>query len=218
MLPLSCGHPRCTTHVERKRPPQHARSPWYHRCGLTSKRRIARARQQRPQSAPSNPPELPEVLQFMRLLWAIVHQLQKRSKRMTAELGVTGPQRLVLRVVGLVPGASAGTLAEILHVHPSTLTGVLQRLATQRLLRRSSHKNDRRRSVLYLTPRGELVNRTDEGTVESAIAAALRVIGHRDAMATERALAVIAEHLDDSQIRPSARRETIRTRRSRRDG
>ena len=153
----------------------------------------------------------------MRLLWAIVHQLQKRSKRMTAELGVTGPQRLVLRVVGLVPGASAGTLAEILHVHPSTLTGVLQRLTTQRLLRRSSHENDRRRSVLDLTPRGQLVNSTDEGTVESAIAAALRVIGHRDAMATERALAVIAEHLDDSTKRPWARRKMIRRRRSRRD-
>ena len=46
---------------------------------------------------------------------------------------------------------------------------------------------------------------------------ALRVIGHRGAMATERALAVIAEHLDDSAKRPSARREQIRRRRSRRD-
>jgi DNA-binding MarR family transcriptional regulator len=153
----------------------------------------------------------------MRLLWAIVHQLQKRSKRMTAELGVTGPQRLVLRVVGLVPGASAGTLAEILHVHPSTLTGVLQRLTAQQLLRRSSHAEDRRRSVLYLTARGDRVNSTDEGTVESAIAAALRVVSHRDAMATERALSIIAEHLDDSTEGPSPRRRTIRSRRSRRD-
>jgi MarR family transcriptional regulator, organic hydroperoxide resistance regulator len=149
----------------------------------------------------------------MRLLWAIVHQLQKRSKRMTAELGVTGPQRLVLRVVGLVPGASAGTLAEILHVHPSTLTGVLQRLTAQRLLRRSSHEKDRRRSVLYLTARGERVNSTDEGTVESAISAALKVVGHRDAMATERALSIIAEHLDDSAKWPRPQRRPNKSNR-----
>jgi DNA-binding MarR family transcriptional regulator len=148
----------------------------------------------------------------MRLLWAIVHQLQKRSKRMTVDLGVTGPQRLVLRVVGLFPGASAGTLAEILHVHPSTLTGVLQRLTAQRLLRRSSHEKDRRRSVLYLTARGERVNSTDTGTVESAVAAALEVVGRRDAMATERALSIIAEHLDDSPERPPRQRRPIRSR------
>jgi DNA-binding MarR family transcriptional regulator len=157
------------------------------------------------------------VLQFMRLLWAIVHQLQRRSKRMTADLGVTGPQRLVLRVVGLVPGASAGTLAGILHVHPSTLTGVLQRLTAQRLLRRSSHETDRRRSLLYLTARGQRINRTDEGTVESAIAAALRVVSHRDAIATERALSIIADHLDDTPNRSSRQRRTIGSRRSRRD-
>lgn len=64
---------------------------------------------------------LPDVLQFMQLLWAVVHGLERTSKRMILDVGVTGPQRLVLRVVGLYPGVSAGELATILHVHPSTL-------------------------------------------------------------------------------------------------
>ena len=149
----------------------------------------------------------------MQLLWALVHHLQKRSKRMNAELGVTGPQRLVLRVVGLVPGASAGTLAQILHVHPSTLTGVLHRLAAQGLLRRVSDKADRRRAVLHLTSRGQRVNRSGKGTVESAVAAALQVVGRRDALATERALAHIAEHLAGVEAplrRPATSRRTVR--------
>src|SRR4051794_6777072 len=77
---------------------------------------------------------LPEVLQFMRLLWALVHGLQTRSKRMTQDMRISGPQRLVLRIVGLMPGISAGTLASILHVHPSTLTGIVQRLVTQKMV------------------------------------------------------------------------------------
>ena len=59
------------------------------------------------------------MLQFMQLLWAVAHGLERASKRMTREIGVTGPQRLVLRVAGLRPGLSAGHLAAILHVHPS---------------------------------------------------------------------------------------------------
>ena len=55
-----------------------------------------------------------------------------RQKRMEQRSGVTGPQRLVLRVVGLFPGISAGALARLLHVHPSTLTGVLHRLRSLR--------------------------------------------------------------------------------------
>ena len=106
---------------------------------------------------------LPEVLQFMRLLWAIVHALQMRSKEMSKAFGVTGPQRLVLRVVGLFPGVSPGALADILHLHPSTVTGVLQRLVTQGLLRRSTDPGDRRRSVLVLTAKGVRVEYQPNG-------------------------------------------------------
>ena len=78
---------------------------------------------------------LGRVLDFMRLIWALVHALQSASKRMATKVGMTGPQRLVIRIVGQRPGLSAGELAEILHVHPSTLTGVLQRLGQRGLIR-----------------------------------------------------------------------------------
>jgi DNA-binding MarR family transcriptional regulator len=134
----------------------------------------------------------------MRLLWAIVHGLQKRSKRMTGDLGVTGPQRLVLRVVGLFPGVSAGTLASILHVHPSTLTGVLHRLVRQGLIRRSAYAGDRRRTVLSLTPKGARVNAIQKGTVENAIVEALEAVPTRDREATQRVLSQLARALTEA--------------------
>jgi DNA-binding MarR family transcriptional regulator len=141
----------------------------------------------------------------MQLLWAVVHGLQKASKRMASEVGVTGPQRLVLRVVGLHPGASPGTLARILHVHPSTLTGVLQRLVDQKLLSRVPHDEDRRRSVLHLTARGSRINRPTVGIVETAIAAALRSLDASDAISAERALTAIAARLDHPAPAPGRR-------------
>jgi DNA-binding MarR family transcriptional regulator len=75
--------------------------------------------------------DLGPVLEFIRLLWATDHGLQSASKAMAARLGVTGSQRLAVRVLSRCPGLSAGELARILHVHPSTLTGVLQRLQSR---------------------------------------------------------------------------------------
>jgi DNA-binding MarR family transcriptional regulator len=149
-------------------------------------------------AAPGNAvtsPSLPDVLQFMQLLWAVVHGLETTSKRMASEIGVTGPQRLVLRVVGLFPGLSAGELATVLHLHPSTLTGVLQRLVQQQMVRRVDHPRDRRRAVLRLTVRGTRANQEQAGTVESAIAEALDGVSDRDRMAAIRVLTRLAGHL-----------------------
>jgi DNA-binding MarR family transcriptional regulator len=150
--------------------------------------------------------DLPDVLQFMQLLWAVVHGLERISKRMSGDIGVTGPQRLVLRVVGLFPGTSAGDLATVLHVHPSTLTGVLRRLVTQRLLSRSDDPGDRRRAVLRLTKRGAQVNAARQGTVVAAIALALEGVSERDRMVTKRVLERLAAHLEPTATQTPARR------------
>src|SRR6476659_4447329 len=142
---------------------------------------------------------LPEVLPFMRLLWAIVHALQMRSKEMSKAFGVTGPQRLVLRVVGLFPGVSPGALADILHLHPSTVTGVLQRLVTQGLLRRSTDPGDRRRSVLVLTAKGIRVNTRRTGTVEEAVQRTLKRVSAPDLTAAADVLSRLASCLTESE-------------------
>ena len=141
--------------------------------------------------------DLPDVLQFMQLLWAVAHGLERTSKRMSGEVGVTGPQRLVLRVVGLFPGMSAGDLAAVLHIHPSTVTGMLQRLVAQRLLAREDDVRDRRRAVLRLTKRGAQVNARRRGTVESAVADVLAGVNDRDRAATRRVLERLAQRLGE---------------------
>jgi DNA-binding MarR family transcriptional regulator len=157
--------------------------------------------------------ELPDVLQFMQLLWAVVHGLERTSKRMTGEIGVTGPQRLVLRVAGLFPGLSAGDLAAILHVHPSTITGVTQRLVAHRLLVRAADPRDRRRAILRLTASGAAANAMRRGTVEAAVAQALDDVNAADRAATRRVLERLAQHLEPSPAQPAAARSRRRARR-----
>lgn len=112
---------------------------------------------------------LGRVLEFIRLLWALDHALQSTSKWMEARLGVTWPQRLSIRMIGHFPGISAGGLADLLHLHPSTLTGVLRRLTDRRLIQRVADPRDARRALLWLTARGRRINRGRKGTVEAAV-------------------------------------------------
>ena len=116
---------------------------------------------------------LDETLDFMRLLWSIEHSLQKQSKRMEAEIGLTGPQRLVLRVVGQFPGISAGELARVVRLHPSTITGILQRLVKRRLPRRERDPDDSRRTRLWTAPAAKRYTRRASGTVEDTVRRAL---------------------------------------------
>src|SRR5262245_8063965 len=90
------------------------------------------------------------ALDFLRLLWAVDHGLQRRSKRMEAELGVTGMQRVVIRLVGRYPEVTAGRVAELVHVHPSTLTGVLKRLVDRGFVQRDKDPTDARKAKLSL--------------------------------------------------------------------
>jgi DNA-binding MarR family transcriptional regulator len=117
---------------------------------------------------------LSPALEFMRALWALDHAFQSASKRMEARLGVTSPQRLVVRIVGRYPRLSAGEVAEILHLHPSTLTGILKRLERRGLVVRRADPGDGRRALLVLTARGRAVDALRTGTVEAAVRRVLR--------------------------------------------
>lgn len=139
---------------------------------------------------------LGDTLSFMRLLWAVTHGLESTSKRMLAELGVTGPQRLVLRIVGQSPDISPGELATVLHVHPSSLTGVLQRLTKTKLLLRVRDPDDGRRSTLTLTPLGRQINARRAGTVEAAVQRALAAVPPAKLQAAEAVLKLLAAELD----------------------
>jgi DNA-binding MarR family transcriptional regulator len=139
---------------------------------------------------------LDPVLDFMRLLWSIEHGLQRMSKRMEGELGITGPQRLVLRVVGHFPGLSAGDLAHIVRLHPSTITGILQRLVARGLLERERDPGDSRRARLRLKPRAVGYTRTSRGTVEKAVRQALNHVGASNVRAARKVLAEVARRLE----------------------
>jgi MarR family transcriptional regulator, organic hydroperoxide resistance regulator len=135
------------------------------------------------------------VLSFLQLLWAIAHGLASISKRMRATVGVTGPQRLVIRLIGRYGKAAPGDLADVLHVHPSSLTGVLKRLEKAQLIKRATDPTDGRRAILTLTPRGQALNDQALGTVESSVRRTLRGVAPAHTAIVRDVLARLAREL-----------------------
>ena len=146
--------------------------------------------------APARP--LDPTLDFMRLLWSIEHHLQSASKLMASRLGITGPQRLVLKVVAEHPGISAKEVADVVRLHPSTITGILQRLIGKGLLLRARDPVDTRRVRLRVEPSARRYTRRARGTVAEAVERALKRMPPASVDAAREVLVAIITSLESA--------------------
>ncbi len=147
--------------------------------------------------------KLESVLDFLRMLWQLDHALQTRSSWMLKHLGVTGPQRLVLRLVGASPGIAASDIAATMMLHRSTMTGILKRLERRQLLERFADPSDGRRALFRLSAAGERLNQTRSGTVELAVRRVLAKASARQIDATLRTLELMSAELAGLEQAPS---------------
>lgn len=129
-----------------------------------------------------------EALEFMGLLWAIDECLERMSRKMLRDIGVTGPQRMVLRLIGHLAEPTARELAGILHLHPSTISGIVRRLEAEGHIVRIPNPTDGRSWYLRLTRSGHKIVANNQGTVEAGVRDAIGAMTAEDRMAASFAL------------------------------
>jgi DNA-binding MarR family transcriptional regulator len=139
---------------------------------------------------------LPEDLRFIQLLWQLDHALNKRSRRLLRLIGVTAPQRFIIRVIALRPGSTPGQIARHLHVTPATVTRVVQRMEEAGLLRRQPDPDDSRRVLLHLTAKARRIEEKAGASGESPVSNVLRRTPPGRVEETGRMLAALIEELE----------------------
>lgn len=144
---------------------------------------------------PMTVPDLGPVLEFLRLLWALEQGLNQTSKAMLRRDGVTGEQRLLVRVLGKLGPTSPGRLAEILHLHPASVIRVARPLERRKVIRRRPHPTDGRQVLLSLGPAARPIERLDLGTVEASVRSALARMPTRDVERARRVLLEVSRRL-----------------------
>ena len=136
-------------------------------------------------------------LSFLQRLWELNHSLERLSNQMERRLGITAPQRFIVRCVGKYPGMTAGQLAAILHLDRGSVSAALRRLERQGILKRRRDPRDGRRVTLGLTPKGRGLDTSQSGTVESAVLHLLETNGKAEVGATLTILQRLSKALDD---------------------
>jgi DNA-binding MarR family transcriptional regulator len=113
------------------------------------------------------------------------------------EHDVTLPQYRALVVLASRGPLRPTELAELLAVHPSTVTRLCDRLVAKRLVRRGASSANRREVSIRLTPKGtRLVDAVTERRRDEIAAVAAR-IPSRERAATVRALHALGDAADE---------------------
>lgn len=95
--------------------------------------------------------EAAEVVNHLRRLFRAI---QEHSKAILRKTGLSGPQLWALAILKDEPELSLGELAERLFAHPSTVSGIVDRLERRGAIRRAVDPLDGRGIRLSLTPVG----------------------------------------------------------------
>jgi DNA-binding MarR family transcriptional regulator len=133
----------------------------------------------------------PLIEAAMNHLRRIVRALEVYSKEVEARFGLTGPQLWALWELGQGGSLALKTLAARMHLHPSTVVGVVDRLSEKGLVVRSEDPRDRRRVCLALTPKGRATLRRAPHPAQGRLIHGLQAMAPRQRKALHDALATL---------------------------
>lgn len=91
---------------------------------------------------------------IIRSLRRIMRAVDVQSHRLSVEHKITSPQLLCLNTLKNDGPLTTGTLAKLVHLSPSTVGGILDRLEQKNLSVRERSTQDRRQVLVYITAAG----------------------------------------------------------------
>jgi DNA-binding MarR family transcriptional regulator len=84
----------------------------------------------------------------------IIRAIDIRSRKLSKEAGITGPQLLILQELDKTKGITARQVANNINLSQATVTSILDRLESRQFIERIRSEDDRRRIALHLTETG----------------------------------------------------------------
>ena len=94
------------------------------------------------------------ISETMQALRRIIKALQDYSQKVSHQFGITGPQLWVLKTLSQNGDLALGELSKRMYLHPSTITGLVDRLEKKDLVSRRRDEEDRRVITIHLTSKG----------------------------------------------------------------
>ena len=128
-------------------------------------------------------------LRVLQALRQIIRAVDLHSRQLLGEHQITGPQLITLLTVEESEPVTASAIAGHIHLSPSTVIGILDRLETKGLIRRDRDPKDRRMVQVSLTEQGRVVAGNAPSPLQDTLAEAMEKL-------PETELLIIAESLE----------------------
>ena len=87
----------------------------------------------------------------------VIRAIDIRSKELSRDVGLTGPQLIVLQEVGKHPGVMVKEIAQSITLSPATVTSILDRMESRGHVNRVRSTQDKRKVGVFLTDAGQLL-------------------------------------------------------------
>ncbi|MFQ5528124.1 MAG: MarR family winged helix-turn-helix transcriptional regulator [Thermoanaerobaculia bacterium] len=134
-------------------------------------------------------PDTPYDLRVFQALRRIIRAVDLHSRKLLSQHQITGPQLFCLLSVDGHGPVTPSAIARDVHLSPSTVIGILDRLEAKGLIQRERDLNDRRLVQVSLTEQGKSVAATAPSPLQDTLAEAMNQL-------PEAELATIAASLD----------------------
>lgn len=145
-----------------------------------------------------NDPEIQSIVEDIRRLYYVVYQNGIKTSR---SYGLTSSQSLAMRILTKFGPLSSADLSRKIHVTPSNMTGVIDRLAKKDLVERIQDRGDRRIALITLTETGLELGRTLPDPIEDKLVSKLGHLAPEEIKEYSLSIARILDLIDDPQAR-----------------
>jgi len=132
----------------------------------------------------------------------IVQRLHESSHDSQGRIGLSAAQLFVLRTLERSEGMSINEVAARTFTHQSSVSVVVSRLESRRLVRRRVDRADARRRLIALTPAGRRVLQSAPEAAQELLVSAVLAMAPTTRQATARALGRLADAMA-ARRRPS---------------
>lgn len=109
-----------------------------------------------PAAAPEQRPEVDSIVETLIYLYT---ESRRLTKGMANQFGLTGPQLTVIKLLETFENLSLSSLSERIRAQNSTVTGIIDRMEREGLVRRERSTTDRRVVHIRLSDKGQKLAR-----------------------------------------------------------
>jgi DNA-binding MarR family transcriptional regulator len=142
--------------------------------------------------------EISEITQSLR---RIIKTIQDYSHEVSSKYGITGPQLWALKTIYQNGSLSLGELSQKMYLHPSTISGVIDRLEKKGYALRGRNQKDRRVVKVVLTTKGEKLAKKSPNPVQGKMIYGLRKLRKKEIDSIYHSVQTLVEIMEAQNVK-----------------